>query len=388
MNLQKTIVFTTLFLDIVGIAIIIPAFPELKAYYGITDFQVTMGLTIYSLFSFLAAPLLGQWSDKFWRKKPLVLCIIGTMFSYLILLVTQQYWIFLLSRLVNGITGGNISILQAILTDISPDKETKAKNFGIMGALFGMWFIVGPVVGSLLLKFGGIETIFWFGALFALIEVVLITVHFSNTNEADPQKVLSYNSFNVMRKYFRKPDMRNFLISMFLLGVGGFMINATQSLYMNNLFGTSGEEYGYYLALVGIITALNLGFLVPRFWTKMFSNKQLIIMSHIVLIIGYMLVGYASSLYGFLGLFYATILLSGYYVTVYNVNIMSKALPHETGELSGMLAGTQSLLMFVGPLLGGLILAIKYNVYYGAAIFAAISFAVMMRYITKKTDTI
>lgn len=239
-----------------------------------------------------------------------------------------------------------------------------------------------------MLKFGGIETIFWFGALFALIEVVLITVHFSNTNEADPQKVLSYNSFNVMRKYFRKPDMRNFLISMFLLGVGGFMINATQSLYMNNLFGTSGEEYGYYLALVGIITALNLGFLVPRFWTKMFSNKQLIIMSHIVLIIGYMLVGYASSLYGFLGLFYATILLSGYYVTVYNVNIMSKALPHETGELSGMLAGTQSLLMFVGPLLGGLILAIKYNVYYGAAIFAAISFAVMMRYITKKTDTI
>lgn len=65
MNLKKTIVFTTLFLDIVGIAIIIPAFPELKAYYGITDFQVTMGLTIYSLFSFLAAPLLGQWSDKF-----------------------------------------------------------------------------------------------------------------------------------------------------------------------------------------------------------------------------------------------------------------------------------------------------------------------------------
>ena len=105
MNLQKVIVFTTLFLDIVGIAIIIPAFPELKAYYTITDFQVTLGLTIYSLFAFLSAPLLGQWSDKFGRKKPLVLCIIGTMFSYLILLVTQSYWIFLLSRLVNGITG-------------------------------------------------------------------------------------------------------------------------------------------------------------------------------------------------------------------------------------------------------------------------------------------
>ena len=104
MKLQKTIIFSTLLLDIIGIAIMIPAFPELKAYYGIGDFQVTLGLTIYSLFAFLSAPLLGQISDKIGRKKSLVRCVFGTMISYIVLLVTKQYRVFLLSRVINGIT--------------------------------------------------------------------------------------------------------------------------------------------------------------------------------------------------------------------------------------------------------------------------------------------
>jgi MFS family permease len=129
MNFQKTIIFLALLLDIIGISVMIPAFPELKLYYGISDFAVTMGLTVYSLFAFLAAPVLGQLSDKYGRKMPLLRCVVGTLFSYLILLVTQNYILFLISRVINGITGGNISILQAILADISPTPEQKAKNF-------------------------------------------------------------------------------------------------------------------------------------------------------------------------------------------------------------------------------------------------------------------
>ncbi|HMY81027.1 MAG TPA: MFS transporter [Candidatus Absconditabacterales bacterium] len=387
MNLQKTIIFGAVFLDIIGVSIIIPAFPDLKLYYGISEFQVTMGLTIYSLCAFLAAPLLGQYSDKHGRKWPLVVCVLGTMISYLLLLVTKSYWIFLLSRVINGITGGNISILQAMITDISPDKQTKNKHFGLMGALFGLGFILGPVLGAILLKFRGIHGIFWFGGLFGFIEAVLIIAHYSNTNHPDHNKVLSFNPFQVMQKYLKIPTMRNFLISLFFLGVGGFMINATQGLDMQKLFGTTGAQYGWYLAIVGLIAAINMGFLVPKFRTKFFTNKTLIIMAHIVIVVGRGLIGTTSHLGRYLGLFYLTILLSGYYMTVYNIEIMSHAKPGEIGELSGMLGGLQSLLMFVGPLIGGIMMAFQRNIYRGSALCTVISLAIIIRRVVTPQTT-
>ncbi len=383
-NLQKIVIFSTLLLDIIGIAVFIPAFPELKAYYAINDFQVTLWLTIYSLFAFLSAPLLGQLSDKFGRKKTLLWCIFGTMISYLVLLITKQYRMFLISRTINGITGGNISILQAVLTDISPDEKTKNKNFGLMGALFGLGFIIGPIFGSLLLGLGGVHSIFIFGTIFGLLELILLFFWFKNTNELVHAKHITYNSFKVMHKYLKHPTIRNILVSLCLLGIGWFTINATQSLYMNWLFGTTGAQYGYYLAIVWVISAVNLGFLVPKFWMKKFSHNWLIIFSHIILIIGYMLTGLSHSLYIFLGIFYVTLVLWNIYMPVYNIEIMSKAKPNEIWEVAGMLGGAQSLFMFVGPLIGGILLQFGYNIFIGAVICFILSFAVMIRYVRKK----
>ena len=382
-NLQKIIIFSTLLLDIIGIAVFIPAFPELKAYYAINDFQVTLWLTIYSLFAFLAAPLLGQWSDKFGRKKTLVWCIVGTTISYAILLLTRQYWVFLLSRVINGITGGNISILQAILTDISPNPETKRKNFGLMGALFGLGFIIGPVLWSLFLKLWWVEAIFIVGSVFALIELMLLAFGFQNTNELVPQKHITYNSFTVMRKYLKHPLTREILISLCFLGIGWFAINATQWLYMNNTFGTTGQQYGYYLAIVGVMSAINLGFLVPKFWMKRFSHKWLIIFAHAALILWYALVWLSHDLYTFLWLFYLTIVLGNIDTPVYNIEIMSTAKPHEIGELSGMLGGAQSLFMFVGPLVWGILLQFHYNIFFGAALCCLVSLIVIIPYVQK-----
>lgn len=383
MNLQKFIIFSTLFLDMIGIAIIIPAFPELKAFYHITDFQITLWLTVYSLGAFLSAPLLWQISDKIGRKKPLLFCILGTLMSYLVLLVTQQYWVFLLSRVINGITGGNISILQAILTDISPDQETKNKNFWLMWAIFWLWFIIGPLVGALLLRFWGINAIFAFGAWFGLIEFILILAHFANTNTPEPTKVLTYNTFNVIHKYVSKPYLRNFLISLFIVGTGWFIINSSMWLYMQNMFGTSGEQYGYILAVVGLLIALTMWLLVPKFWTRYFSNRTLILFAHLVMIVWYIGIWLSHNATMFVTLFYAVTLLSSYYNPIYNVQIMSKAQPHEIGELSGMLWGTQSLLMFIWPLIGGALLAAGYNIFYGATICVVASLAVMVRYFVK-----
>ncbi len=383
MNLQKTLIFLTLFLDVIGIAIIIPAFPELKLYYGINDTQVVRWLTIYSLCAFLAAPFLWQYSDKYGRKWPLVVCVLGTMISYLLLLITKQYWLFIVSRIINGITWGNVAILQAILTDISPDRETRGKNFGLMGAIFGMWFIIWPLVGALLLKFGSVTSIFWFGALFALIESILLIVHFSNTNHPDTTKKLNFNSFSVMRKYLRQPALRNFLLSLLLIWVGWFMINSSQSLYMNHIFGVGWEQYGYFLAIMWLISAFSMWWMTPKFWIKYFSNRTLVIISHITLIVWYTLSGIINSLPLFILCFYTTVFFSWFNMTVYNMEIIAHGKPNEIGELTWMLSWLQSMSMFLWPLLWSFLITQGAGIYRGAAVCCSISLALMMRFIVR-----
>jgi len=390
MNRQKFIIFSTILIEVLGISIIIPAFPELKEFYTINDFQVTLWLAVYSIFSFMAAPVLWQWSDRVWRKRPLAICIAGTMLSYLVLLLTQNYWIFLISRIINGITGGNIAILQAILTDISPDTETKNKNYGLMGAFFGLWFIIWPVVGALCLKFGGVESIFWVWAILAGLELILILARFHNTNTAsiedeDDLPIVNFNSFAVVAKYLRKPKLRNLLISLFALGVGGFIVNSSLSLYMNNIFGTSGIQFGYIFAIFGVITALNMALLLPKFWTKILSTKSLIVLAHAMAIWWYVVISQiVGSESWFIVALYSTILFSGFYMPLYTTIIMTQADPKNTGEISGMLSWAQWLFMFVGPLIGGIMLNYGYNIFIGAAVCIIISLVVILQYFAHK----
>jgi hypothetical protein len=108
---------------------------------------------------------------------------------------------------------------------------------------------------------------------------------FSNTNTLDHTRKLSYNAFSIVGKYLQIDSMRRLLLSLFALGIGGFIINIGQPLYMQNIFGTTGAQYGIIMAAMGVIMAINLALLIPTFWTKRFSNTQLIWIAHITTII-------------------------------------------------------------------------------------------------------
>jgi DHA1 family tetracycline resistance protein-like MFS transporter len=384
---SKLIIFWVLFLDVLGIAIIIPAFPELKAYYQINDFQVTLWLTLYSACAFFATPRLGQISDKYGRKRPLVACVLGTCISYLILLWSQSYRIFLLSRILNGITGGNTAIIQAILTDISPDTHTKTKHYGWMWAIFGIWFIIGPLIGSVILSLGHVTSIFWFGALFALIEVILLITHFQDKSTPSPTKKIRIDTLTVLKSYLTDNRFQTFLYSMFFLGTGSFIINATQSLYMNTRFGVSGVWYGYFLAFAGLISAYNMWVLVPKFWTRMYWYKTLIRICHSVLIIWYSIIGMTHSIVVFSIIFYLIVLGSGAYITVYNTTIMSQARPDEIGTMFGVLWSLQNLSMICGPLIGWLLMSGGYNVFVASVICFIMSLIMMLRYLIRKSGS-
>ena len=128
MNRQKIAVYISIFLDVLGIGVLIPAMPELMHFYNLPDYAIGLGIVAYSLCSFLAAPLMGQLSDVYGRKWPLVASIFGSSLSWIVLFVGSPIAYFI-SRIANGISGGNMAILQAILTDISVDENDRKKNF-------------------------------------------------------------------------------------------------------------------------------------------------------------------------------------------------------------------------------------------------------------------
>ena len=161
MKSSRLIIFGVLILDVISIGIMIPAFDAMRTFYNLSDWtgnifghsilltpgtMISLGIAIYSLCAFFSAPILGRLSDKYGRKYPLIICVIGTCLSYVLLLVTQNYWWYLASRVINGLTGGNISIIQAVLADISKTPEERNKNFGLLGAIFGIGFIIGPLL--------------------------------------------------------------------------------------------------------------------------------------------------------------------------------------------------------------------------------------------------
>jgi DHA1 family tetracycline resistance protein-like MFS transporter len=134
----KRIVIFTLFLDMLGMTIMIPAYPNLVEYYHTTYFMISLGTTLFALFGLFSTPILGAISDKYGRKIVLLVSVISSLISYALIWISGNVWIFLLSRIVNGAAAGNISSIQSILTDIAVDSKERTANFGLFGAVFGI----------------------------------------------------------------------------------------------------------------------------------------------------------------------------------------------------------------------------------------------------------
>src|SRR5215468_6034065 len=179
------VIFTTIFIDLIGFGIVIPVLPFYAegTVFNATPRTVGLLFASYSVMQLIFAPILGRLSDKHGRRPVLLISIIGTGIGFLILGFANTLWMLFLGRILDGITGGNISTAQAYIADITT-KENRAKGMGMIGAAFGLGFIFGPAIGGVLSRWG-IHVPFFFAASLCFANALLLYFTLPETVTAD-----------------------------------------------------------------------------------------------------------------------------------------------------------------------------------------------------------
>ncbi len=273
------VIFTTVFIDLVGFGIVIPVLPFYAegTRFNATPRTVGFLFASYSVMQLIFSPVLGRLSDKHGRRPVLLISIIGTGIGFLILGFATTLWMLFLGRILDGISGGNISTAQAYIADITT-KEDRAKGMGLLGAAFGLGFIFGPAIGGILSQWG-VAVPFLFAAGLCFANATLLYFTLPETVTADhPARTLAAGGRGLSQlvQSLRQPRLGFLLIVYFMFIVAFSIMTTTFSLYTMFRFGYDAKHNGYLFAYVGLLAVIIQGGLIGRL-VKRFGELPLVI---------------------------------------------------------------------------------------------------------------
>ena len=294
-NRPLFVVFMIVLLDLIGYGILIPVIPQLfneggefflrpgDPWFLQTRFIILGLLTAsYPIAQFFASPILGQLSDRYGRKKILAISIAGTCLSYVIFAIGIHFRnipIIFLSRIFDGMTGGNIATAQAVIADTSTPAN-RQKNFGLIGAAFGLGFVLGPFLGGILsskevMPWFDATTPFDFAAILSFINIVLVLTILPETNLHLVQSIkLTFgSSLRNIKKVFALRSTTSLFITSFLLQSGFTFYTTFASLYLAQQFQMSEKSIGLFFAYVGIWIVITQGFIIRKISGKVPEYK-------------------------------------------------------------------------------------------------------------------
>lgn len=370
-------IFLTVFIDLLGVGILIPVIPQLFANPISPEYMLPFGtsinqgymllgllIAVYPIGQFLATPILGQLSDKYGRKKILSIALLGTAISYVlfaIAIITKNIPLLFASRFFDGITGGNISIAQAMIGDVSTP-ENRAKNFGMLGAAFGLGFIFGPYIGGKLsdpslISWFNSAVPFYFAAFLAFINMMSVLFLVPETNKNLRTEELTWGkSISNIKRAMQMKGMSVLFTTNFLF-FGGFTFFTTFfGVFLINKFNFTQGNIGDFFAYVGLWSVFTQAVLTRAF-SKRFSEYQ--ILSYSFMGAGIMILAYFLPQYSWQLLLIPPFFSICTGLTMANVNsLLSKsAPPDQRGEIMGISSSVQALAQAIPALLSGFIAA-------------------------------
>ncbi len=346
-------IFVTIFLDVLGIGLIIPILPTLVeelAKGGIANASFIFGWLagLYSLMQFLCAPIIGSLSDRFGRRKVILLSLLGSGLDYFLLAwAPTLVWLFV-GRIVSGITGANFSAAAAYIADVSPP-EKRAANFGIIGAAFGLGFIFGPAVGGWLGEHG-LRWPFVAAGFLTLINWLYGLLVLPESLKQENRRNFSWSRSNPVSALLdlrRHPLVLGLSSSYFITSLAHQVYPAIWVLYTSYRYEWTPHQTGNSLALVGLMAAIVQGLLARHIIPRV-GERNTAVWGLLIMIAS--MIGYGISSEGWM--VYPIIVvgsLSGLATPAIQGMISRTVRDDEQGGIQGSLTSLQSVAGFIGP---------------------------------------
>lgn len=347
-------IFATILLDALGIGIIIPILPDVIRRFGtdpdFVNHYYGYFISVYALMQFMASPILGTLADRFGRRPVLLVSLCGAGLDYILMAFAPQLWILFVGRVISGLTGASMTVASSYMADLSDDSN-RAANFGMIGAAWGIGFIVGPLVGGALGVYGH-EAPFLAAAALSLANFVFGVFVLPESLPSEKRRHIEFSRMNPFASLMKvlKPGPTSLLIwSFFLLFLAGNVHPSVWTLYTQYKFGWSAFQVGLSLCCVGVVTALTQAGLTRILIPKIGEVRA----AHVGIwfyALGF--VAFAIANQGWM--MYAILILSGLAgiaPPAMQSLIAAKVPSEEQGELQGSLMSLASVTSIVGPLL-------------------------------------
>ena len=385
-------IFLTVFIDMLGVGIIIPIVPTLffdldtsilPADMAASTRYILYGFLIasYPFMQFFGAPVLGALSDRYGRKPLILISLTGTLIGYLIFaeaVNSHNLIVIFLARMLPGFTGGNISIIMSALSDVSNEK-TRVKNFGLVGMAFGLGFVIGPALGGILadserVSWFSLSTPFLFTALLTVINIIFLKFNFRETLREKRKTAVNFlTGFLNIGKSFRTPHLRVIFSSVLLYSMGFAFYTQFFSVYLIQKFNYSPAQIGMLYGWVGIWLIITQGVIVRRMSGKIAPKKVIpISMIGVGIVMATLLIPNNPKFFYFINPLIAIF----HGMTSPNMTsiVSTQAGKSFQGEILGINQSMLSLGNFFPPIIGGFLSAVNGNSSYPLMVSAMIIF--------------
>ncbi len=347
-------IFITMLIDIIGIGIIIPVIPKLLQELNHSDISEAAQLGgwlafAYAFTQFLCAPLMGSLSDKYGRRPILLISLLAFAIDYLVLALAPNVpWLFV-GRIIAGITGASISTAMAYISDVSTP-QNKAKNFGLVGAAFGIGFIIGPVIGGLLGQYGS-RVPFYAAAVLCFVNFIYGYFVLPESLKPEKRRIFEWKAANpigALSRLKKFPNIIGLVTAMFFMYFASHAVNGNWSFYTMYRYHWDERMVGISLGVVGLLVAIVQGGLV-RYINPKIGNGKSILIGFFLNAIGQFLIAVATQEW-MIFVFLIPYCMGGLAGPAIQSEITNHVPSNEQGQIQGTLASLNSATATFGPL--------------------------------------